>query len=151
MKLIAATFAALSVLSLASLPAATPEQEKAFVDSYRKALEAGDTKTLESFLYTKGATEETVEFFKMMQAPEPGMTITEVRLDTPTAEEIERKSKPQEMPDGKLYKMPLKVSKQLVIVSETKSDSGSSKSTRKAPVAEFEGRLVIPVPVPVSK
>ena len=41
--------------------AATPQQEKAFVDSYKKAFESNDTKALAAFLYTEGAAKETIE------------------------------------------------------------------------------------------
>jgi hypothetical protein len=49
-----------------------------------------------------------------------------------------------------MYKMPIKPYTQLVIKLEMKSENGSSSSTSKSPVAEKNGRLVIPVPVPVK-
>ena len=134
-----------------SLRAATPEQEKEFVAAYRKALEAGDEKALASFLYTEGADAETVGFIKMMQQPEPGAKIKSVELVVPTAEEMAKFNKPMTMPDGKSYVMPVKPIKQLVIKTETKSDSGSSTGSSKSPVAEVKGKLVIPVPVPQKK
>src|SRR6266403_3553135 len=48
--------------------AGTPEQEKAFTDKYKTAIEGKDTATLESFLYTQGADPEIVGFYKMMQS-----------------------------------------------------------------------------------
>jgi len=60
------TAALLTAVSLVA-HAATPEQEKAFVESYKKALESNDMKALAAFLYTDGAAKETVEFFTMMQ------------------------------------------------------------------------------------
>ncbi|PYK49980.1 MAG: hypothetical protein DME20_05410, partial [Verrucomicrobia bacterium] len=48
--------------------AGTPEQEKAFTDKYKKAFEAKDTTTLESFLYTQGADPAILGFYKMMQS-----------------------------------------------------------------------------------
>ena len=144
--LLIATLAAVSFAS----HAATPAQEKAFIDSYRKALEAGDAKALAAFLYTTGATEETIGFFKMMQTPEPGTKIVSIELVKPDAAEETKLNQPMEMPDGKSYKMPLKVLKQLVIKSETKSENGSSSGTSKSPVAEKDGKLVIPVPVPAK-
>ncbi len=142
----------ISTLALASfsIHAATPAQEKAFVDSYRKALEAGDAKALEGFLYTTGATEETVGFFKMMQALEQGAKIVSIELVKPDTEEEAKLNQSMQMPDGKNYKMPLKITKQLVIKSETKSADGSSSGTSKSPVAEKDGKLVIPVPVPAK-
>lgn len=140
------------ITALASVPghAATPEQEKAFVESYRKALESGDAKALNAFLSTDGAEADTVEFFKMMQTPEPGAKIVSIELVKPTPEEEAKLNKPMTMPDGKSYKMPVKPFKQLVVKMETKSPDGSSSSTSKSPVAEKDGKLVIPVPVPVK-
>jgi hypothetical protein len=141
------------VAVFAAIPghASTPEQEKAFVDSYRKALEAGDAKALNAFLSTDGAETETIEFFKMMQTPEPGAKVVSIELVKPTAEEELKLNAPMMMPDGKTYKMPVKPFKQLVVKRETKSENGSSSSTSKSPVAEKGGKLVIPVPVLAKK
>ena len=50
------TVAGALVLTLAfGVVAASPEQEKAFTDKYKAALEGKDTATLESFLYTQGS------------------------------------------------------------------------------------------------
>lgn len=139
-----AGFALISI----SAHAATPEQEKTFVDSYKKALEANDTKTLAGFLYTEGAQPEQVEFFKMMMAIDPGSKVTSIELVKPSDEEAARFNKPMMMPDGKSYKMPITPTKQLVVKTETKDANGSGTSTSKSPVAEKNGKLVIPVPVP---
>jgi len=138
-------------LPLCSARAASPAEEKAFVESYKKALEAGDAKALAGFLYTEGAQPEQIEFFKMMQMMNPGAKVTSIELVTPSAADAEKFNKPMTMPDGKSYVMGLKPTKQLVIVSETKDANGSNKSTSKSPVAEKNGKLVIPVPVPAKK
>lgn len=140
------------LLAIAALPlhGATPAEEKAFLDSYKKAFEAGDTKTLESFLFTKGADPEALEFFKLMMFSEAGKKLGGIELVTPTEEQMKKLNAPMEMPDGKKYVMPLKPVKQLVITVEQKDASGSSKTTHKSPVAENEGKLVIPVPVPAK-
>lgn len=130
--------------------AATPEQEKAFVESYKKAFEAKDEKALAAFLYTKGANISTIGFFSMMQLAEAGKPVTSIELVTPTKDEAAEYNKAMEMPDGKKYKMPVKPIKKLVIVIEEKSADGSSKSTSSSPVAEIDGKLVIPVPVPAD-
>lgn len=130
--------------------AATPEQEKAFVAAYQKAFESNDTKTLESFLLTKGAPADTIEFFKMMQSAEAGKKISKIELVTPDAEQLKKLNKPIPMPDGKLYKMPITPKKQLVIVIEDKEGESTGTSTSKLPVAEKDGKLVIPVPVPAE-
>ncbi len=137
-------------LLTASLRAATPEQEKAFTDSYRKALEAGDATALAAFLYTEGAQPEQIEFFKMMQMIDKGSKVVSVELVAPTAEEAARMNKAMPMPDGKMYKMPVKPYKQLVVKTESKGASGSGSGSSKSPVAEIKGKLVIPVPVPAK-
>jgi len=143
----------LAGFALISVPVrgATPEQQKSFVESYKKALEANDAKTLAGFLYTKGAQPEQIEFFKMMMlAVDPGAKITKIELVKPSDEEAARFNKPMPMPDGKMYKMPVKPTWQLVVSTETKNESGSGSSTSKSPVAEVDGKLVIPVPVPAK-
>lgn len=151
MKQIITLITIVATCAAISARAATPEQEKAFVDSYRKALEAGDAKALNAFLSTDGAEADTVEFFKMMQAPEPGAKVVSVELVKPSPEEQAKFNEPMTMPDGKTYKMPIKPFKQLVVKLETKTGDSSSSSTSKSPVAEKGGKLVIPVPVPVKK
>lgn len=130
--------------------ASTPEQEKAFVESYKKALEAKDEKALAAFLYTKGAQAETIEFFKMMQSSSAGQKPSSIELVIPDAEQLKKLNKPMEMPDGKMYKLPFTPKWQLVITIEEKDGDSTSKSTSKVPVGEKDGKLVIPVPVPVE-
>ena len=130
--------------------AITPEAEKTFVDSYKKAFEANDTKTLASFLRTQGASADTVEFITMMQTAEAGNKISSITLEPVSAEEAKKKSEPMEMPDGKKYVMPMTPTHQLVLKIETKEASGSSTSTSKMPVAEKDGKIVILVPVPAK-
>ena len=133
-----------------SAHAATPAQEKAFVESYKKALESNDSKALAAFLSTDGAAAETIQFFTMMQSVNAGKKIASIELVTPTAADMAKFNKPMEMPDGKKYVMPIPPTKQLVVVIEEKSGESSSKSTSKSPVAEKNGKLVIPVPVPAK-
>lgn len=133
-----------------SLSAITPEAQKSFVDTYKKAFEANDTKTLASFLHTEGAAAETIDFITMMQTAEAGSKLSSIQLETVTAEEAKRKSEPMEMPDGKRYVMPFTPTHQLVLKMESKDASGSSSSTSKLPVAEHKGKIVILVPVPAK-
>jgi hypothetical protein len=129
--------------------AAKPEQEKAFLAEYQKAFEAGDAAKLLSFLHTKGSTPAIIEFFTMMQTAEAGQKISRIELVTPTVEELAKFDRVMEM-DGVNYQLPVKASKQLVVVVETKDGSSTGKSTQKSPVAEVAGRLVIPLPVPAQ-
>ena len=52
--------------------AANAEQEKAFVEKYKTALEVNDSATLQSVLYTTGADSMIVGFYKMMQSSGAG-------------------------------------------------------------------------------
>ncbi len=151
MKLILASITFIFVTAV-EIRAATPEQEKAFIESYKKAFEAKDEKALAAFLHTKGADVSTIGFFSMMQLAEAGQPVSSIELVTPTAEEAAKFNKAMEMPDGKMYKLPVKPTKKLVIVIEEKSGGGSSTSTSTSsnPVAEIDGKLLIPVPVPAK-
>jgi hypothetical protein len=133
-----------------SLLAATPEQEKAFVDKYKAAYEAGDKATLESFLYTKGAHPMALEFFKMMQTEGAGSKIGKIELVDLSPEEAKKAEAVEEMPDGSKTKLPLKPTKKLKISMETKDASSNSSSSSSCLVAEKDGKFVIPVPVPAK-
>jgi hypothetical protein len=130
-----------------SVHAATPEQEKAFVESYKKALEAGDTKALAAFLSTEGADAEIVGMFKMTQALEEGSKIDSITLVGLEKEEIEKMTKAMPGPDGKLLKLSVKPYKKLVIKTSTKSPDLTTSGSSESPVAEIKGKLLIPVPV----
>lgn len=69
---------------------------------------------------------------------------------TPSKADAARSHEPQEMPDGKIYKMPFAPSKQLVIVIASQDQNGSSTTTTRKPVGAKEGKLLIPVPVPAK-
>jgi len=126
--------------------AGTPEQEKAFVDKYKAAYEAGDKATLESFLYTKGADPMALEFYKMMQTEGAGGKISKIELVNLSPEDAKKAEGVQEGPGGQKMKMPLKPTKKLKITVETKDANGSSSSSSESFVAEHEGKFVIPVP-----
>jgi hypothetical protein len=108
-----------SLISCLSLRAGGAD-EKAFTEKYKTALEAKDTATLESFLYTQGADPQIVEFYKMMQSSGAG---------------------------GKIC-LTLKPTKKLVITTEQKSSEGSASSTSTNFIAEKDGKFVIPVTGP---
>jgi hypothetical protein len=137
--------AALFALAPIATLAATPAQEKAFVDTYKKAYEAKDGKTLTSLLYTKGADPQALEFYKMMMTSETGGKITSIELRDLSADD-KAKLANAKTPDGKPMKFPIPPSKKLVVKSETKDKNGSSSSTNEMFVAEQDGKLYIPVP-----
>ena len=125
--------------------AATPEQEKQFVDTYKKAYAAKDAKTLNALLYTKGADPQGVEFYKMMITSEMGGKITSIQLLDLTAEDKARAAKAQS-PDGRPMKLVLPATKKLVTKTETKDKNGSSSGSSEVFVGESEGRLYILLP-----
>jgi hypothetical protein len=148
-RLLVATLS-LAPLCASSLHAGTPAQEKAFVDKYKTAFEAGDKATLESFLYTKGANPMALEFYKMMQAEGAGGKITKIELVDLTPEDVKKAAEVQTGPDGKKAQLPLKPTKKLKITVETKDANGSSSSSTENFVAETDGKYVIPVPAEVK-
>jgi hypothetical protein len=112
------SLSALTILACSAIAyGATPEQEKAFVESCQKAFATKDEKTLKSFLYTEGAPADIVEMFTMMTLNGAGER-PKIEWVTPSKADAARSHEPQEMPDGKIYKMPFAPSKQLVIESQ---------------------------------
>jgi len=126
----------------------TPEQEKAFTDKYKAAMEGKDSATLESFLYTQGSDPTIVEFYKMMQSGGAGEKIANIELVNLTPEDVKKASTPMDSPGGGKVCLPLKPTKKLVIKVEKKDGNGSSSSSSENFVAEKDGKFVIPVPGP---
>ena len=127
--------------------AGTPEQEKAFTDKYKAAMEGKDTATLEAFLYTQGSDPAALEFYKMMQSGGAGEKISTIELVSLTPEDVKKATTPMDGPTGKVC-LNLKSTKKLIIKVEKKDGSGSSSSTSENFVAEKDGKFVIPVPGP---
>src|SRR5215472_11845153 len=127
--------------------AGSAEKEKAFTDKYKKAFEAKDTATLESFLYTQGSDPAALEFYKMMQSGEAGEKISSIELVNLTPEDVKKATAPMDGPTGKAC-LTLKPTKKLIIKIEKKDASGRSSSTSQNFVAEKDGKFVIPVPGP---
>src|ERR1700757_3467734 len=111
-------FSFVLVLPCLYLRGASPAAEKAFVDKYKRAFEAKDSATLESFFYTSGADPGIVEFYKMMMAGEAGRKISKIELIDLTPEEVKKASQPQESPGGGKVCLTLKPIKKLVISIE---------------------------------
>jgi len=139
------------LLALAPLSAfaATPAQEKAFVDAYKKAFEAKDEKTLSGFLYTKGSDPQAAEFYKMMMTSDMGAKITSIQL-ADLDDNDKKRAQGGPGPNGKQMKLTLPPTKKLVIKTETKDANGSSSSSSEVFVAESNGKLVIPTPGPAN-
>ena len=142
-KLLAAL--ACFVLPLLAL-AATPAQEKAFVDAYKTAYERKDAKALNAMLYTKGADPQALEFYKMMMTEGMGGKISSIALEPLSDADKSKAAAAMPGPGGKSLKLTLSPVKKLVIKRSEKSASGSSTSTSTVFVGEADGKLVIPVP-----
>jgi hypothetical protein len=127
--------------------AGTPEQEKAFTDKYKAAMEKKDTATLQSFLYTQGADPQALGFYKMMQSGEAGEKISSIELVNLTPEDVKKATTPMDGPTGKVC-LTLKPTKKLIIKVEKKDSNGSSSSSSENFIAEKGGKFVIPVPGP---
>jgi len=134
-----------AVPDLAATHAATPAQEKAFVDAYRKAFDAKDEKTLASLLYTKGADPAAVAFYKMMMTAEAGSKIASIDMTDITAEDRKRIESMQS-PDGKPARLVLPPTKKLVVKSQTKTADVTASGTSEIFVGEADGKLYILVP-----
>jgi hypothetical protein len=149
-KTILAALVIAPCLFVSALRAGTPAQDKAFVDKYKAAFEAGDKASLNSFLYTVGANPMALEFYKMMQTEGAGGKITKIELVDLTPEDAKKAGETQTGPDGSKAKLPLTPTKKLKITIETKSANGSSSSSTENFVAEKDGKYVIPVPATVK-
>jgi hypothetical protein len=137
------------LLGAITLPisAGTPEQEKAFTDKYKAAMEGKDTATLEAFLYTQGSDPAALEFYKMMQSGGAGEKSSKIELVSLTPEDVKKATTPMDGPTGKVC-LNLKPTKKLLIKVEKKDGSGSSSSSSENFVAERDAKFVIPVPGP---
>ena len=139
-------FAFASCFVATSLYAGTPEQEKAFVEKYKKAFEAGDKATLQSFLYTQGANPMVLEFYKKMQGDGVGQKISKIELLDLSPQDVKKADAVMDAPGGQKVRLPLKPSKKLKITIETKTADTTSTSSTESFIAEKDGNYVIPVP-----
>ena len=142
----AATFLS-ACLGASALFAGTPEQEKAFLEKYKKALESNDTTTLQSFLYTQGANPMALQFYTMMQADGAGGTVVKIELVELTPEDVKKAAATMAGPGGLKMRIPLKPVKKLKITVAKKTGDSTSSSSTENLVAEKDGKFVIPVPV----
>lgn len=130
--------------------AATPAQEKAFVDSFKIAVERKDAKALKALLYVKDADPTALEFYNMMIVADFGSTINSIKLVELTAEENKQMAAGGKNIHGKPMKMPLKPIKSLEITTSTKTNNLTANGSSQWYVAESDGKLVIPVPAVVK-
>jgi hypothetical protein len=126
--------------------AATPAQEKLFVDGFKRAVEMKDTKALHAMLYVKDADPNALEFFRMMIVSDIGSKIDSIKLVDLTAEESKKLEGGGKSIDGRPIKMPLKPIKNLIVTTRAQSKDMKSSGSSEWFVAEHEGKLVIPVP-----
>jgi len=137
------------VLSLGLAAAiAGPADEKAFTEKYKKAFEAKDMTTLQSFLYTSGSDPTIVGFYQMMMSAEAGNKISKIDLVPLSAEDAQKAAGAQESPGGGKVCLPLKPTRKLIVEVSMKEGESSGNSKSESFVAEKDGKLVIPVPGP---
>ena len=92
----------LAILLLPSLCArAATEQEKAFIEKYKTALETKDTTTLQSCLYNTGADPMIIGFYKMMQSNGEGDKVSKIDLVDLTPDDVKKATAPQMVPAEK--------------------------------------------------
>lgn len=140
----------MSVALAGHAAAATPAQEKAFVDGFKKAVERKDAKALKALFYVKDADPNALEFYSMMIVSDFGSTIKSAALLDLTTEEKAQMEKGGQNLEGKPIKMPLKPIKSLVLTTASKSPDMTTSGSSQWYIAEFEGKLVIPVPALVK-
>ena len=144
-----ATFALAVAAACFSVYAGDSPEEKAFVDSYKKAFEAKDTAALQSFLYTQGSDPGILEIYKTMQSSDAGEKISKIELVDFTAEEMKKVALPKDSPTGGKVCFPLQPSKRLMItINKKDATKGMSSTTSGNFIAEKDGKFVIPVPGP---
>ena len=130
--------------------AASPEQEQAFLDSYRTAFEAEDAEALRALLFSDGAIPMAVDFYAEMMTADFGKPISSITLEELDAEELAEIGEIMPTPDGGSARLAPKPYKKLVIKVDTSDTNGTSSTTNSAFVAEADGRLGISVPVPAN-
>lgn len=128
--------------------AVTPAQEKAFVETWRKAFESGDAATLESLLDTKGADRDALDFYRAMMTEGMGARIDAIALEPLSEADRADAARSLPGPGGKELRLTLVPVRKLVVRRTHRDGSGSSTSTSRVYVAESGGRLVVPVPGP---
>ena len=120
---------AVLLIAAFSAQAAATEQEKAFVEKYKTALEANDTTALQSCLYTTGADPMIVGFYKMMQSSGSGRQSFQDRAGGPDARGRQKSGGTAGFSGGGKVCLNRKPTKKLVIVIEKKDENGSSTNT----------------------
>lgn len=116
----------------------------------QKAFESKDEKALETLLYTRDTDPTVLEFFNIMIVSDFGSTIKSIKLVDLTAEEDKQMEMGGKNMQGKPIKMPLKPIKSLFITTGSQSTDLTTSGTGQWYVAEYEGKLVIPVPALVK-
>jgi hypothetical protein len=141
---------ALTILAAGGALAASPEAEKAFVDSYRTAFEAQNADALAALFFTDGAIPEAVAFYKMAMTGDFGKKISEIALQDLTPEEVAEAAATMPTPDGGQAILKPQPYKKLVIKIDTSDASGTSSTTNTIFIAERDGKLGVAMPAPAN-
>jgi hypothetical protein len=141
---------AFSILAASGALAASPEQEKAFVDAYKTAFEAQNADGLAALFFSEGAIPEAVDFYKMAMTADFGKKVSEITLQELTAEDVAEVGATMDTPDGGKAVLKPQPYKKLVIKIDTSDASGTSSSTNTIFVAEQDGKLGVAMPAPAK-
>src|SRR5262245_57460942 len=115
-KIIAsAVIAGASLFVSGAVLAATPAQEKAFVDAYKAAYEAKDANAIKKFLNSKGAIPLGLQLMGVMLTSDIGGKIAAIELHDLSPDDVRAATEVQPMPDGSKAKLSPKPYKKLLI------------------------------------
>ncbi len=138
---------AFTILAATGTLAASPEQEKTFLDTYKSAFAAGDADALYALLFTDGAIPMAVDFYKMTMTADFGQK-AEITLEDLTAEDQAQVAQQIPTPDGGMAVLLPKPVKKLIVKIDTSDANGTSSSTSTVFVGEQDGKLGISMPHP---
>lgn len=130
--------------------AATAEQEAAFVAAYRAAVETSNADALTALFFVDGAIPEAVEFYTVALEDNFGKKVDSVELQDLSAEDTARVGAVMPTPSGGMARLSPKPYKKLLIKLDTSDASGTSSETTTIFVAEKDGKLGIPMPIPAN-
>jgi hypothetical protein len=124
----------------------TPDEEKAFLANYKKAIDAKDGAALKAVLSTDGADAAAIEFYGMLGSMSASAKVFSIDLVPLTKAEAADYAKKILKLGDQQYRSPVTPTK-LLRVSLMEDGTMTSFAL---PIIESKGKLVVPVPVPVK-
>ncbi len=144
----ATVIAAAAAISLqaATVLAATPATEQAFLNAYKAAFAAKDAKAIAALVHTQGANPAILDFYLSGLTSELGKGDLMVELKDLTKDDIAEAGKTMAGPGGASVKLSPAPYKKLVISVVTKSATGNTTSTTSVYVADEGDKIRIVAP-----